>query len=429
VVEKNIFIFDKNSCVGCHACVVACVNENGMQFPEPWRNVLNSNPGNHPDLPLFYLSMACNHCDEAPCLNNCPTNAFRHDPETGAIVHEEKDCIGCTFCSWVCPYDAPKFIPSKGVIEKCTFCTHRLEEGLKPSCASLCPVGALDFAKEPFSFEDSFASSPVPVSIGSSLKVIELRRPEGPEMDLGLFPEADPGDSKPKWKKEISAKKEWPLVSFTLICAFLVGFFSPGNNLLNKDKLEPFVLLAGFVAAGLSLIHIGKKTRAWKSVLNIKNSWLSREILFFLFFLMSAFLQVVVFEVPKTVFFVNGILLIISIDFLYLPVQWKWKLKIHSGQVFFISLSLWAFLSGNISLFLSISFIRVLFLLFRKSVNGLKEEKGILTTGLKLILIFLSSVLIYSGKNEIAALAFLVLFDILERIDFYNELKPARPEL
>ena len=55
-MNKNIFIFDQNKCVGCHACVVACINENGIQKNDQWRNIHKSQDGLFPDLPLIYLS-------------------------------------------------------------------------------------------------------------------------------------------------------------------------------------------------------------------------------------------------------------------------------------------------------------------------------------------------------------------------------------
>ncbi|HKK80676.1 MAG TPA: 4Fe-4S dicluster domain-containing protein, partial [Prolixibacteraceae bacterium] len=126
-MEKNIFIYDYNKCVGCHACVVACTNENGFQSPETWRNIHSSNSIHYPQLPLFYLSLACNHCDDAPCLQNCPAHAYSRDEKTGAVIHHPEKCMGCKYCTWACPYDAPKFNPKEGIIEKCTFCNHRIE--------------------------------------------------------------------------------------------------------------------------------------------------------------------------------------------------------------------------------------------------------------------------------------------------------------
>ena len=159
-MEKNIFIFDYNQCVGCHACVVACINENGFQEPKQWRNIHQSNNTHFPQLPLFYLSLACNHCADAPCLKNCPANAYSRDEKTGAVIHHSEKCIGCQYCTWACPYDAPKFNPKEGIIEKCTFCNNRIEENLKPACANLCPTGALDFTLVELSRQESVKSSP-----------------------------------------------------------------------------------------------------------------------------------------------------------------------------------------------------------------------------------------------------------------------------
>ena len=225
-MEKNIFIFDQNKCVGCHACVIACMNENGFQSPDQWRNIHKSQDINFPHLPLFYLSLACNHCDDAPCLQNCPALAYSRDEKTGAIIHDPDKCIGCKYCTWACPYDAPKFNPKTGIIEKCTFCNHRIEEDLKPACAELCPVGALDFINTEFTREESNESSPVPVNVGSHIKVNKLRKSAGPEMDLALFNDQTEKRKQKKKHQKISAYEEWPLIIFTLLSATLVSLYA-----------------------------------------------------------------------------------------------------------------------------------------------------------------------------------------------------------
>jgi len=90
------FIFDLNKCVGCHACVVACQIENGSQQNQPWREINTFNSFQHPQLPVFHYSIACNHCDEAPCLNSCPALAYTKDENTSTIVFHENKCIGCS---------------------------------------------------------------------------------------------------------------------------------------------------------------------------------------------------------------------------------------------------------------------------------------------------------------------------------------------
>ena len=142
-MSRKSFLFDLNKCVGCHACVVACTIENQTLPETVWRDINSFNPSGNPDIPLFHYSLACNHCDDPPCLKNCPALAYSKDFITGAVIHFANKCIGCKYCTWACPYDAPKFNEKTRIIEKCTFCNHRIEEDLKPACANLCPTGAL----------------------------------------------------------------------------------------------------------------------------------------------------------------------------------------------------------------------------------------------------------------------------------------------
>ncbi|MBE0653717.1 MAG: 4Fe-4S binding protein [Bacteroidales bacterium] len=422
-MKKNIFIFDENKCVGCHACVVACINENGFQSPERWRNVLDSNPLNHPDLPLFYLSIACNHCDEAPCLKLCPALAFQSDPETGAVDHDPERCIGCRYCMWVCPYDAPKFSPFSGIIEKCTFCAHRIEKGQKPACANLCPVGALAFSREEFSMQDSFESSPVPISVGSSLKVIKKQNINGPRMDreiLGLPKRTAPSVLK---KSKISARSEWSLVCFSLFSAFMVGLYLSKTSVGNPGYFHWLIPGLGFSAAILSLLHPGKRWRTWRAILNIERSWLSREILFFLLFLLTVSMDYFVYDLPHTVGIVNGILLLISIDMLYLPATWKWKFKLHSAQVLLIGISLWLLLAGFEILFILMTLFRSGLYTFRRSQSGHSGKEGIYISLVRIWLPLVAIILlIYYGK-VIPVLILTLITDILDRIVFYGDLR------
>ena len=91
--------------------------------------------------------MACNHCQEPICLYQCPAKAITKTPDTGIVIIEEDKCIGCKLCSWVCPYDAPKYKSESNVMTKCTLCTHRIEENLQPACVSICPTDALNISE------------------------------------------------------------------------------------------------------------------------------------------------------------------------------------------------------------------------------------------------------------------------------------------
>ena len=422
-MEKNIFIFDENKCVGCHSCVVACINENGFQSPERWRNVVNSNPVHHPDLPLFHLSLACNHCDDAPCMSNCPAQAFYFDNNTGAIEHDPDSCIGCKYCTWACPYDAPKFNSASGIIEKCTFCSHRIEEDLKPACANLCPTGALDFERVEFTLDESLESSPVPVKIGSSLKTIRRYNKNGPYIDKEILnlPKNLPA-SRP-FKSKISPGKEWPLLSFSLLSTFMVVLYMAKETFENSSFLQWLIPGMGILAAAFSLIHLGKKEWAWKSILNIEKSWLSREIFFFSFFFFTLIIDFFVYDIPDLIVIVNGLLMLISIDMLYILATWRWKIKIHSAQVIFIAATLWLLLNGYEELFIITTIIRAGFYSFHKSVNWNSPGKSKLLILSRLSLPVIYMIVLYYTLTDWPVIVLLVMTDIIDRIEFYKDLK------
>jgi Fe-S-cluster-containing dehydrogenase component len=107
-MRKKGFIIDLNKCTGCNACVLACAIENAEIQDKDWRGIRTYNELKVPGLPVFHYSIACNHCEKAPCKPVCPAEAFSTDEATGAVVHHEERCIGCRYCTWACPYDAPK---------------------------------------------------------------------------------------------------------------------------------------------------------------------------------------------------------------------------------------------------------------------------------------------------------------------------------
>ncbi|MDY6800539.1 MAG: DmsC/YnfH family molybdoenzyme membrane anchor subunit [Bacteroidota bacterium] len=423
-MEKSIFIFDYNKCVGCHACVVACMNENGFQTPNQWRNIYSSNNTHYPQLPLFYLSLACNHCDDAPCLQNCPANAYSRDKKTGAVIHHPEKCIGCQYCTWACPYDAPKFNPKEGIIEKCTFCNHRIEEGQKPACANLCPTGALDFSMVKFSRHESLQSSPVPVDVGSKLKTKPINNISGPEMDMNLFTQQIKPKKEKKEKSKISAKTEWPLIIFTILSAGLVGIYLSGITKIFTNFEKHIFIGIAILAAVLSMLHLGKKLRAWRSLTNLKGSWLSREILFFTMFIAALGIDFYVFDIPGILVSAFGLLLLFSIDMLYQLATWKWPAKIHSAQTLFMTITVFALLANQPEAFYMIVFFRLLLYFYRK----IKYHRIIhLISFLRIALSISSMILLSKDFNMYFVLIPLILSEIIDRIEFYNELKVPEP--
>jgi len=139
------FIFDINKCTGCAACRLACVIENDLYSGTPWREVHTFNPVHIGGIPVFHHSLACNHCVDPPCLINCPALAYTKNPITGAVRVNVEACIGCKYCVVACPYGARFLNPETLVADKCTFCYHRIIQGLKPACVEACPTGARSF--------------------------------------------------------------------------------------------------------------------------------------------------------------------------------------------------------------------------------------------------------------------------------------------
>ena len=135
---------DTARCVGCMDCVVACKTEN--QVPEGLNRdwIAYQTDGVYPTLHMEIRSERCNHCDQPPCVACCPTGASHVDDFGKIVLVTEDECIGCKACVASCPYEA-RFINPKGYADKCTFCIHRVKEGLDPACVSVCPTRCMTF--------------------------------------------------------------------------------------------------------------------------------------------------------------------------------------------------------------------------------------------------------------------------------------------
>ena len=131
---------------------MACKDKNDLGPGQVWRRVYEVTGGGwkkqgatwQQDVFAYNLSMSCNHCEDPICVKNCPTQALCKR-EDGIVQIDQNLCIGCKYCSWVCPYGAPQFNPQKGVMGKCDFCADYIDQGKNPSCVDACPMRALDF--------------------------------------------------------------------------------------------------------------------------------------------------------------------------------------------------------------------------------------------------------------------------------------------
>src|SRR5688572_28046272 len=141
--EQYAFEVDLDSCTGCKSCVAACHSLNGLDDNETWRDVgLLVSPSRARPFTQT-LTTACHHCADPACLNGCPVLAYEKDPITGIVRHLDDQCIGCSYCILMCPYDVPKFSERLGIVRKCDMCHSRLAAGEAPACAQACPTHAI----------------------------------------------------------------------------------------------------------------------------------------------------------------------------------------------------------------------------------------------------------------------------------------------
>jgi Fe-S-cluster-containing dehydrogenase component len=159
-------VIDMDTCVGCHACAVACKEWNGQSLmaggaPDynPYGEAASGvwfNRVRHyevvPDAPLaartVNVPMSCMHCEDADCVKVCPTGASYKRAIDGIVMVDPDLCMGCNYCAWACPYGARELDEIKGVMRKCTLCIDRIyNEALpsaerQPACVLACPTHA-----------------------------------------------------------------------------------------------------------------------------------------------------------------------------------------------------------------------------------------------------------------------------------------------
>lgn len=218
-------VIDLDRCTGCQACVMACKAENNVPAVGAreaalgrtisWMQVLTEEDETRPGEVKRFLPRPCLQCDDPPCTKVCPVYATYRNPE-GIVAQIYARCIGCRFCMAACPYNAKYFnwrvyqkegpgqnpdvsVRPKGVVEKCTFCHHRLQKAREralaerrdlapgeyvPACAEACPARAITFGdlSDPGSEVSRLARSPrafrLQEELGTKPKVIYLTQGE-----------------------------------------------------------------------------------------------------------------------------------------------------------------------------------------------------------------------------------------------------------
>lgn len=136
------FVIDNRKCIGCHACSTACKSENEVPLGVSRTWVKYVERGAYPDVRRTFQVTRCNHCENPPCARICPVTAM-YQRDDGIVEFDPDVCIGCKACMQACPYDAIHVDPDRGTVAKCHYCAHRVDVGLEPACAVVCPTHAI----------------------------------------------------------------------------------------------------------------------------------------------------------------------------------------------------------------------------------------------------------------------------------------------
>jgi formate dehydrogenase iron-sulfur subunit len=278
--QQYAFSVDLDRCTGCKACVTACHNLNGLDEGETWRSVGLLHGGSAASPVQQTVTTACHHCIEPACLAGCPVNAYEKDAITGIVRHLDDQCIGCQYCTLTCPYEVPQFNKKLGIVRKCDMCSDRLAADEAPACVQACPneaiaIRVVDTAQI---IEDVQADAFLPgaPSPGITLPTTEYKTKR-------VFPKntlpADFYNVRP-------AHNHLPLVLLLVLTQLSVGAFCVDYAVTSFFYVEASIqryhaliaLALGLIALGGSTTHLGRPQYAFRAIMGIGHSWMSREI-------------------------------------------------------------------------------------------------------------------------------------------------------
>ena len=277
------FEVDLDACTGCKACVTACHSLNGLDDGESWRSITLVTGSGATGAFQQTVTGACHHCVDPACLNGCPVDAYEKDPLTGIVAHLDDQCIGCSYCTLTCPYEVPVYNHRRGIVRKCDMCTGRLAAGEAPACAQACPTGAIairlvDTASLVATAGDATlvpGSAPSAITVPSTRYLSTSRRVDD---TIVLGSRTGPARSHP------------PLTVMLVLTQLSVGAFiidlvlraltARGAGVLPVVDAM-IVAVAGVLALGVSVGHLGRPRYGYRAIIGLRHSWLSREIVAF----------------------------------------------------------------------------------------------------------------------------------------------------
>ena len=284
--EQYAFEVNLDSCSGCKACVTACHSLNGLDENETWRDVGLLHGGSAMLPVLQHVTTACHHCLDPACMNVCPTRAYEKDPVTGIVKHLDDQCFGCQYCILACPYEVPKYNAKRGIVRKCDMCSQRLAVGEAPACVQACPHEAIRITT-------------VKKSDVAADCEVDSFLPGAPHPQF-TQPTTNYKSSRPLPRNTLPADyhavqaehAHWPLIIMLVLTQLSVGAFLVGEllhaNLLGSTSLAHVLPIHALSALGFGLLslaaatlHLGRPLLAYRAVLGLRHSWLSREIVAF----------------------------------------------------------------------------------------------------------------------------------------------------
>lgn len=290
-LEQYAFEVDLDRCSGCKACVTACHAQNGLDEGETFRQV-GLLVGGTSALPVLqHVTAACHHCLEPACATACPVNAYEKDPATGLVIHLDDQCFGCQYCTLACPYDVPQYHAAKGIVRKCDMCQQRLAQNEAPACVQACPHEAIRIrvVQRQQVIDDCETSQFLPGAYDPQFTLPTTTYKSARPLPRNLVP-ADFHDITP-------AHIHWSLVWMLVLTQLSVGTFVVEFWLTSRwgstGEWLPLAAvqlghvsavtawLIGQLALGAATLHLGRPHLAFRAILGLRHSWLSREIVAF----------------------------------------------------------------------------------------------------------------------------------------------------